>query len=192
VLPDDHGTPTAVNALTGAQLPNISVSLSHRDGVAGALVCTDATGPALGLDLERPRAAILKTMDDFFVDRERDVILDLDQDEAILMATYVWAAREATLKAACLGFAVPASAVEVLYVGKDGGRALLKGIESKESQLEVGLRFGEVEDMITCVAWIPGRTAREMRSLREKPRRSFVWAGIQDKFQREIAQRRSS
>jgi phosphopantetheinyl transferase len=191
VIPDDHGTPTALHTMTGAPLNYISVSLTHRNGVAGALVCTDGSGPALGLDLEKPGPSILKTMDDFFVPSERHEILQHDEAKSILVATQVWAAREATLKAAGLGFSVPANTVEVQNVSCDGGKAILRGVESEDSVLEVGLRFGEVEEMVTCVAWIPGRTTQEMRSHRPKPRRSFVWTGIKDKFQNSRIARRN-
>ncbi len=182
VLPDDHGAPEVLSIHDGAAVNNLGISLTHRKGVAAAVVSADPDSLAIGIDIEDPSPTLLKTLDDFFTDSEQAEIRALKPVHAVKRATAIWAAREATLKAIGLGFAVPARCVNIVLNDEMMGSSHVHGIEAFPSDIRAELRFGTIDGMTLCVAWITSHSMEQLRTLRPAPRRTFAWTGIQKTF----------
>jgi 4'-phosphopantetheinyl transferase len=104
VLPSPEGPPRAFRG--DSPLP-LSLSLSHRDGVA---VCVAAPGDvALGCDVERiePRSAAF--LADFLTESERAAAAVSPE----LLANLMWSAKESALKALRVGLARDTRELEV-------------------------------------------------------------------------------
>ena len=132
VLPDADGAPC---------VDGVTVSVSHRDGLAVAVAEPARDGRGLGVDLDRvePRPASFAA--DWLTEGERALLPDapLLRDR---MLTAVWCTKEAVLKAARKGLSVPASSVEVTRFGPEG---------------EVACRTTLTTAPITARAWhLPG------------------------------------
>lgn len=93
--------------LDGAPL-RLSISISHRHGLA--LAALDESGSALGADLEHvePRSAAF--VRDFFTPREMDAIAS---GNAEVLANLIWSAKESALKALGTGLRSDTRSVEV-------------------------------------------------------------------------------
>ena len=78
----------------------ISISLSHRDGVA---LCAVAPQPAFGCDLELVETRGPEFVGDYFTAEERSAIESASFDERAELATLLWSAKESTLKALRVG-----------------------------------------------------------------------------------------
>jgi 4'-phosphopantetheinyl transferase len=93
------------------QLANVTVSLSHRGGVA---VCA-ATGSsvALGCDLEiiETRSDCFTT--DYFTEEERALVTHACADDRPRLLTVLWSGKESALKALRLGLRLDTRSVEV-------------------------------------------------------------------------------
>ena len=108
VLAAPDGAPEVL--LRGEPLP-LTLSLSHRDGLALCAVAAGRVG--LGCDLERvePRSAAL--VDDFFTAAERARVLQAPEAERALLANLVWSAKESALKLLREGLRLDTRRVEV-------------------------------------------------------------------------------
>jgi phosphopantetheinyl transferase len=178
VIPDEHGAPHLVTIPEGEPVSTASVSLTHRNGVAAALLSETRDTLAVGLDLERPQPSILRTLDDFYTSEEAQQVRALKPKDGVLMATRIWAAREAVLKTLGLGFGATPQSVSIRVIDDQKGAAVVRGIEGLPERLSVELRFGYVEDLMACVAWIERQDLAELRACRPKPRRSFPWTNF--------------
>ena len=182
VLPDDHGAPEVLSIHDGTTVETVGISLTHRKGGAAAVVSADPESLAIGIDIEDPNPSLLKTLDDFFTESEQSEIRALKPVHAVQRATAIWAAREATLKAIGLGFAVPARCVDVHIIDETTGTAKVHNIDEFPSDIQVELRFGTIDGMTLCVAWITSHSLQQLRNRRPSPRRTFAWTGIQKTF----------
>jgi malonyl CoA-acyl carrier protein transacylase len=84
------------------------VSLSHHSGRAVALASTEQ---AVGIDMEQVQKRSHAFLSDWFTPGER-----LLAGDSALRQTLVWSAKEATLKLLGTGFALPATAVQVIQI----------------------------------------------------------------------------
>jgi 4'-phosphopantetheinyl transferase len=88
-----------------------SVSLSHRDGRALAVVAPASARLGCDLELVEPRAPVFAA--DYFTERERAVVAEAAAGELDLIVTLIWAAKEAALKAMRCGLRADTRWVEV-------------------------------------------------------------------------------
>jgi 4'-phosphopantetheinyl transferase len=108
VRPGPGGAPLAFR--DGAPLA-AAVSISHSDGWASATVRL-GKGP-LGCDLERVETRSRSFQEDYFTPREQAFVADAPESERALLATLLWGAKEAVMKALGQGLRLPPAAVEV-------------------------------------------------------------------------------
>jgi 4'-phosphopantetheinyl transferase len=93
--------------LDGSPL-RLSISISHREGLA--LAALDETGSPLGADLEHlePRSAAF--VRDYFTAREAEAVARGDPE---LVANLIWSAKESALKALGKGLTADTRSIEV-------------------------------------------------------------------------------
>lgn len=182
VIPDEYGAPQLVTIPEGEAVSTASVSLTHRNGVAAALLSESQDTLAVGLDLERPQPSILRTLDDFYTKEEGQQIRALKPKDGVLLATRIWAAREAVLKILGLGFGATPQSVSIGVKSEYEGKAVVRGIEGLPETLAVELRFGFVEELVVCVGWIERQDLTALRACRPKPRRSFPWTNFKSRM----------
>jgi len=118
VLPDRDGAP--VPRYRGQPLP-LSLSLSHRDGHALAVV--GRAGVEVGCDLERiePRSAAFVA--DYLTGAERAAWSGASGAERDLVANRIWSAKESVLKLARRGLRVDPLEIDVAFDGAARGTA---------------------------------------------------------------------
>jgi 4'-phosphopantetheinyl transferase len=110
VLPDSDGAPCAYR---GASALPVTLSLSHRDGVA---VCAAVTGAAaLGCDIERVEPRSPAFVRDFLTPRERAAVAAASDGAAC--ANLIWSAKESALKALHVGLTRDTWELEVSLSG---------------------------------------------------------------------------
>ena len=92
-----------------------SLSISHRGGRA---VCalSPALSPAIGVDLERVEPRPRAFVEDFFTAQEAARVWACAPERRDTLATAIWSAKEAVLKAFREGLRVDTRAVEVRHV----------------------------------------------------------------------------
>lgn len=95
--------------LNGQTAP-VSISLSHRDGVA---LCTVAPESAFGCDLETVEKRSHAFVTDYFTTDERSFIENAKLEDQAQLATLLWSAKESTLKALRVGLRVDTRDVSV-------------------------------------------------------------------------------
>jgi len=108
ILADDSGAPKAYVSRNPAA---ISISLSHRDGVA-ACSLTQSIGP-LGCDLELIEARDEAFVQDYFTAEEQVLIAQRVDGKRDQLVTTLWSAKESALKALRVGLRADTRSVEV-------------------------------------------------------------------------------
>ena len=182
VIPDEHGAPHFVTIPEGESVTTASVSLTHSEGLALALVSETRDILAVGLDLERPQPSILRTLDDFFTREEIAQIRALKPKDGVLLATRIWASREAVLKVLGTGFGATAQSVSIDVIDEGRGRAHVSAIDGLPQGLSLELRLSTIEGLIACVAWIENQDLKALRDARPEPRRSFPWTNFKTRM----------
>lgn len=107
IWPSDCGAPEAtVGGIPG----RVSISLSHRDGVAA---CAVGTGGVLGCDLELIEPRTDGFVADYFTAAEQSLIQSLTEPERFALITLLWSAKESALKAIRTGLRLDTRSVSV-------------------------------------------------------------------------------
>jgi len=109
VRPADDGAPEAFEA-EGAPAP-FALSISHRAGLAAALVTSKGIRPGIDLELVEERSDQL--ISQFFTDKEQRRVRTAPLEQRALTACLVWSAKESALKALRTGLREDTRAVEV-------------------------------------------------------------------------------
>jgi 4'-phosphopantetheinyl transferase len=93
----------------------VSISISHRAGIACCAVAQPAV--ALGCDLEliEPRSDAFAA--DYFTDTERALIAQAAQPSRSELITLLWSSKESALKALRVGLRADTRSVTVKYIG---------------------------------------------------------------------------
>ena len=108
ILPTGTGAPAAY--LQGAIAP-VSLSLSHRAGLAMCLI--GLPGTAIGCDLELIEPRSPEFIADYFTPAETSLIISLSEPNRSQTATLIWSAKESALKCLQQGLNVDTRSVEV-------------------------------------------------------------------------------
>ena len=108
ILADDSGAP---KAYVGRNPASISISLSHRDGVA-ACSLTQSVGP-LGCDLELIEARDEAFVQDYFTAEEQLIIAQRGDRQRDQLVTTLWSAKESALKALRVGLRADTRSIEI-------------------------------------------------------------------------------
>jgi 4'-phosphopantetheinyl transferase len=140
IRPAESGVPEAFIA---NQRAAVSISLSHRGGVAACAVAP--SGTMLGCDLELIESRSAAFLADFFVANEQNLVARASYDDRDRLANLIWSAKECALKALGEGLRLDPRSVTVLS-GEDG---------SNHHPIE----FGAVRDASQSSAWQPMRVA---------------------------------
>ena len=85
----------APEAFVGGERLRMSLSISHRDGVAA---CAAAWNARVGCDLEVVEPRTPRFVSDFFTERERKVAYEVDDSLRDRYVALVWSAKESALK----------------------------------------------------------------------------------------------
>ncbi len=102
----------------GGRFP-LSLTISHSNGTGFAGLLSwrkpETNGWPIGADLEwiEPRSRLF--VEDFFVERERDIVFAAREDEQPLLANLIWSAKEAALKALKYGLTIDTRDVRVFF-----------------------------------------------------------------------------
>jgi len=97
--------------IDGDSHPNNKISLSHSNGYVFCAFSNEYDH--LGVDLERVEKRPQDFMQDFFTPDELDHISRLPSESHPLIATLIWSAKEAVLKALSLGLKVDTRKVNI-------------------------------------------------------------------------------
>lgn len=91
-------------ALRAVALP-VALSITHREDVS---VCAACLAPAvrLGVDLEAVEPRSSRFVADYFTDRERALVEQVEAPERDAIANVIWSSKEAVLKTLGLGLTV--------------------------------------------------------------------------------------
>jgi 4'-phosphopantetheinyl transferase EntD len=114
--------------LEGRPAP-VSLSLSHRDGVAAAAVA--GTAVRLGLDVEVVEPRTDRFVRDYLTDRERAAVL-ADPAARDLCTALVWATKEAALKATRTGLRADTRSVQTRVDRTSGPEGWARAVASLE------------------------------------------------------------
>lgn len=112
--------------LLDGQQQSLSISLSHRQGMAVAAVCQDETIRA-GIDLEWIEERDASFYEDYFTREENRLLDGFPGGERAKWGTLIWSAKESMLKALGQGLRVDTRSVQVLRIGntfEDGWRRM--------------------------------------------------------------------
>lgn len=112
IVAADDGAPEA-HFTDGAAAP-FSLSISHSHAHAACVVAAvEHAELKLGCDLELIEPRSEELVRQFFTPSEQEGVLSLPRDEAPLIATLVWSAKEAALKAMRSGLRADTRSVEI-------------------------------------------------------------------------------
>ena len=138
VVPAPDGSPRVLDA-RGEPLP-ITVSLSHRAGLAAAALCEGREAP-LGVDIELVETRSPGFASDFFTEAEAICLAHAAPWDRSRVETEIWSLKEATLKALRVGLRVDTRTVEVRpraeartgwaearLVGRDPAKAFVRDV----------------------------------------------------------------
>jgi 4'-phosphopantetheinyl transferase len=93
----------------------LSLSISHSNGYGfAALHPTDERAVQVGADMELVEPRSWRFVEDFFTDEESEMLLCAPESTRDMLATAIWSAKEATLKALRLGLSVDTRCVSCL------------------------------------------------------------------------------
>jgi phosphopantetheinyl transferase len=121
ILPNEDGAPEV--AITGPQadaVKPLSLSLSHRGGLAVAAVESKRAGRSFGVDIERVDPRRPSFIADYFTQDEQKRLQIADPQTQDRMVTVYWCVKEAVLKAVGKGLSVAADRVSVRRMQVDG------------------------------------------------------------------------
>jgi 4'-phosphopantetheinyl transferase len=121
ILADPSGAP---RAYIGHESATVSISLSHRDGIA---VCAISQSMIpLGCDLELIEARSDSFIADYFTEYEQTIIAQGRGDQRDQLVTTLWSAKESALKALQVGLRVDTGSVQIRLCRQDTKRATLR------------------------------------------------------------------
>lgn len=92
---------------------SLSLSISHRQERAFCALCASLP---VGADIEHVEAHAPSFVQDYFTVREADRVFSAPAQRRDVLATVIWSAKEAVLKAVRLGLRVDTRAVEVCRI----------------------------------------------------------------------------
>lgn len=113
ILADSSGAP---EIYVGHQPASVSISLSHRDGVAACAVA-QSTIP-LGCDLELIETRGDVFVDDYFTKKERALIARRRGSERDQLITTLWSAKDSVLRALRVGLRVDTRSLGIHLCGR--------------------------------------------------------------------------
>ncbi len=116
IHPAESGAPLVFLASEPAR---ISISISHRDGLAMCAVAAPNT--RLGCDLELIEAHSEAFIRDYFTEEEQRAIQAASEEDRHRMATLMWSAKESALKALGVGLRADTRSVGICLAGKSAG-----------------------------------------------------------------------
>jgi 4'-phosphopantetheinyl transferase len=93
------------------QRANVSISLSHRTGLA--LCVVGLSEPSLGCDLELVEPRDKSFLADFFTANEQNLVAQAPAEEQPALATLLWSAKESALKALHVGLRLETTCLDV-------------------------------------------------------------------------------
>jgi len=104
----------------GSQRLDISLSTSHRDGLA---VCAMSSrdGISVGADIEKIEAREPAFAGDYFTEAEQQIIVESPDNMRDLTITLIWSAKEAMLKAMRKGLRLDTRSVEISSIHREDG-----------------------------------------------------------------------
>jgi len=102
--------------LLDGQRQSLSISLSHRQGMAVAAVCQDVTIRP-GIDLEWIEERDASFYEDYFTREENRLLGVFPGGERAQWGTLIWSAKESGLKALGQGLRVDTRFIQVLRIG---------------------------------------------------------------------------
>jgi len=108
IRPAPSGAPEAF--LSGKPAP-VTISLSHRGGMAACAVAP--AGTALGCDLEVVEPRSNAFIADYFTTEEQALIARAPADDRFRLAALLWSAKESALKALCAGLRLDTRCVAI-------------------------------------------------------------------------------
>jgi 4'-phosphopantetheinyl transferase len=117
IRPAPSGAP---EVFLSGQPAGISISLSHRAGVAACAV--GMSSAALGCDLEAVESRSDAFVADYFTDKEQALIAGTCAAERPLLVNLLWSAKESALKALHEGLRLDTRSVTVSVVNVQRGR----------------------------------------------------------------------
>ena len=109
ILKEESGAPYL--CINGECLQNHSISISHSNGFLLCAYCP--ADSRLGIDLERIEPRPQPFVQDFFTQAEVRQVELCPPQEAAQLATLIWSAKEAILKAFSIGLKVDTRSIEV-------------------------------------------------------------------------------
>ena len=120
IRPAPSGAP---EVFVGNKPAAVSISLSHRSGIAACAVAP--SGAALGCDLETIEPLSDAFVADYFTDEEQELVAQAHAADRFRIVALVWSGKESALKALHEGLRLPAHSVTVSpldgrYLGGDG------------------------------------------------------------------------
>jgi 4'-phosphopantetheinyl transferase len=108
ILADPSGAP---EVSVGNQLAALSISLSHRDGVAACAIAR--SNAPLGCDLELIETRSDAFVADYFTEDEQKIIAQQSEQEHDRIITTLWSAKESALKALRVGLRADTRSVNI-------------------------------------------------------------------------------
>jgi 4'-phosphopantetheinyl transferase len=136
--------------LDGRHAP-MSISLSHRDGVAAAVVAGKAVRIGVDLEVVEPRTDAF--VRDYLTEGERSFVLE-DPGERDLRTALVWATKEAALKLTRTGLRVDTRSVEARPALDPGPGGWSRTTATTDGQAFRG-RWARREDVVVVVVGDP-------------------------------------
>jgi 4'-phosphopantetheinyl transferase len=101
----------APEALVDGQPAQLTLSISHRDGIAAAAIAT--SGRSIGCDLERVEPRSDGFVSDYLTEAERAVVGQTLPTDRALAVTLTWSAKETVLKTLRTGLRADTREIEV-------------------------------------------------------------------------------
>ncbi len=127
IRPEPSGAPQAFLADEPA---NVTISLSHRSGVAGCAIAR--SGGLLGFDLEISECRSDAFVRDYFATDEQRLITQVDAADRSQLVTLLWSAKESALKALRTGLRLDTRSVIVSLLTQGQGEDELGRISELE------------------------------------------------------------
>lgn len=120
IVNDEQGAPQVVPHITGSVPAGLHVSITHKDGLAAAIVGTEP----VGIDIERIETRDERFLALAFTSAERELLVATDEAPA-LAQTRAWVAKEAMAKVTGLGLGGQLRALNI--IARDGDCLCVNG-----------------------------------------------------------------
>jgi len=122
----------------------LTISLSHRTGVAACAIAMDDVALGCDLELVEPRAAAFVA--DYFTGEEQTLIASEPDEDRVRLVTLLWSAKESALKALREGLRVDTRSLAVTLPDHGPAPAALRQCSGVEAwrPLQVCYREGEI------------------------------------------------